>query len=812
MTNPDGSGVSASESGRQRFSDLLDRLPQTVFETDLEGRLTYANRCAFGAFGYSPEEMRRGLTVMELVVPEQREQARANFGRRLAGGPDEFHEYTALRKDGSTFPALVLASPLVSRGRPVGIQGSVIDITERVRAEFALRHRIEFERLIMAISTQMIDQDPAGLDAGIESALSTVGRFMGVDRSYVFLISPDGMLVDNTHEWVAAGVTPEREHLQGIPFETAFPWFSRQLRERSVLAIPDVSSLPAAACAERVELERQGIQSVISVAMTHGGHLIGFLGFDAVKARRSWSEEEAGLLRVVGEIFTAALSRTRAEAALQQSERKYRALVETTATGFVILDPLGRVIDANAEYVRMTGHNALAEIVGRSVTEWTAEYDRERNARAVSACFGRGFARNLSLDYVQPTGTIVPVEINATIVDVGGAPQIITIIRDVTEHKQLQLELMQSEKLRSVGVLAGGIAHDFNNILTAVLGNISLLRETLAPEGAAAELLAQAEQASFRARDLTQQLLTFSRGGAPVRKTFSPDALVRESAALALRGRGSACEFRIEEGLWSIEADEGQIGQVVRNLVINASQAMAGGGTVVISGRNREVRGHRLLPDGSYVAISVSDRGAGIPEEHRSRIFDPYFTTKQQGSGLGLAVSYSIVANHGGVISLASQLGQGTVFTVYLPATGKASAARLAAQKESSQGRGRVLVMDDEQMIREIAAKIISALGYEVAAARDGREALTLWQQAREEGQPFDAVIMDLTVPGGMGGAEAVRELLALDPGATAIVSSGYSQDPIMAGYREYGFRDVITKPYGVAEVGRILARLIRPS
>jgi PAS domain S-box-containing protein len=629
-TNP-GAPCAPAPADDRRFRDLLDRLPQTIFEADLDGRLVFANKSAFENFGYSTEDIGSGLTVLDLVVPEHRERARANLGRRIAGGPEEFIEYLAQRKDGSTFPVLVQAAPVCRDGRPVGIQGSVVDISERVRAERAL----------------------------------------------------------------------------------------------------------------------------------------------------------------------------------QQSERKYRALVETTATGFVILDASGRVLDANAEYVRMTGRGSYGQIAGKSVVTWTAEHDRERNAREVERCFERGWVRNLQLDYVQPSGTVVPVEINATVVEVDGAPQIITIIRDITERKRLQEELSQTERLRSVGVLAGGIAHDFNNILTAVLGNISLLRETPALDAGARELLAEAETAALRARDLTQQLLTFSRGGAPVRKAFRPENLVRESATLALRGRGSACEVRVEEGLWPIDADEGQIGQVIRNLVINASHAMAGGGTISIGCRNREVSGHGALADGTYVAISVADRGAGIPDAHRQRIFDPYFTTKEQGRGLGLAVSYSIVANHGGLISVASQPGQGSVFTVYLPATGKTPEAPAAAAPALTPGRGRILVMDDEQMVRTVAAKIIESLGYEVAVAREGREALTLWQQARGQGRPFDAVIMDLTVPGGMGGREAVQELLALDPAAKAVVSSGYHQDPIMARYREYGFADVIAKPYGVAAVGRTLARLV---
>ncbi len=623
-------------AGEERFRALLDRLPETIFEIDLEGHFTYANQAGLEKFGYTEEEVLQGLTAFQMVVPEQRERLSANMERRLAGGPPEFLEYTAQRKDGSTFVCLVHAEPTYLEGRPTGLQGFLIDISDRARVEQSLR----------------------------------------------------------------------------------------------------------------------------------------------------------------------------------ESEGKYQALLEATATGFVILDAQGRVLDANAEYVRMTGHSTLGEIVGRLVADWTAVYDRERYARVVRSCFEQGFARNAQLDYVQPGGAVVPIEINAAVVEVRGAPQMISITRDISERKRLEMEMLRSEKLRSVGVLAGGIAHDFNNILTAVLGNISLLRESLHPEGPNAELLAEAEQAALRARDLTRQLLTFSRGGAPVRKKFRPGELVRESATLALRGRGSGCELRIAADLRPIEGDEGQIGQVLNNLVLNASQAMAGGGTVVVEVANREVRESDHVPvvEGGYVTIAVADRGAGIPEEHRARIFDPSFTTKQEGSGLGLAVSYAIVSSHGGAITVDSKLGQGSVFTVYLPAATGGESPQPADLPGAVHGQGRVLVMDDEEMVRIIAAKIARSLGYEVESAGDGREAIELWQRAREQGRPFQLVIMDLTVPGGMGGREAAQALLATEPGARVVVSSGYSQDPVVANFREYGFRDTIAKPYSVAEISRVLARNIGPA
>jgi CheY-like chemotaxis protein len=250
---------------------------------------------------------------------------------------------------------------------------------------------------------------------------------------------------------------------------------------------------------------------------------------------------------------------------------------------------------------------------------------------------------------------------------------------------------------------------------------------------------------------------------------------------------------------------------VVNNLVINASQAMAGGGTVRVAVENRELRASDrvALPEGRYVAITVADAGAGIAEEHLPRIFDPYFTTKQEGSGLGLAVCYAIVQNHGGAIAVRSANGAGTTFTVYLPATAEPAPPPRPAEPALPKGGGRVLLMDDDAMIRSVAGRVLKALGYEVETANDGRAALAAWAAARDAGRPFAAAIFDLTVPGGMGGLETVRELLALDPGAKAIVSSGYHQDPIMANYREHGFRDVVAKPFGAAELGKVVARVI---
>jgi PAS domain S-box-containing protein len=388
---------------------------------------------------------------------------------------------------------------------------------------------------------------------------------------------------------------------------------------------------------------------------------------------------------------------------------------------------------------------------------------------------------------------------------------VVLVFRDITEEKRIEQELFNVHRLESIGVLAGGIAHDFNNLLTAILGNISLSK-MLVPEGDRMfRNLDEAEKASLRAKGLTQQLLTFSRGGAPVRRTLSLAALIRESAAFTLSGARSTCRFSLPEDLWPVEADDGQISQVINNLVLNADQAMPGGGEIEISCVNVviDAKSPLPLPAGAHVRIAVSDRGQGIPQDAITRIFDPYFTTKRNGTGLGLATVHSIIRSHDGHIAATSRQGGGSTFTIHLPAL--VDVEVLAAPEETAVdlGRGTVLVMDDEESIREIAGEMLSYLGYAAAFARDGAEAVELYRRAREGGQPFNVVLMDLTIPGGMGGKEAIVRLRQMDESVLAVVSSGYSTDPIMADYHAYGFSGVITKPYRVGELKSVLDQLL---
>jgi PAS domain S-box-containing protein len=391
----------------------------------------------------------------------------------------------------------------------------------------------------------------------------------------------------------------------------------------------------------------------------------------------------------------------------------------------------------------------------------------------------------------------------------------VLVFRDVTEQDRLEQELVRATRLESVGVLAGGIAHDFNNILTAVMGNLALAQLDVPSDSPVGASLRSAEKAALRARDLTQQLLTFAKGGEPVRAAVQLDTIIREMTAFALHGSRVRPRYDMAPDLWPADADKGQIGRVVQNLVINAVQAMPQGGNLDIVVRNDPHDGASQpgLAPGDYIQIAISDTGEGIKPEHLARIFDPYFTTKQTGTGLGLAAVYSIVKKHRGHIEVDSQPGDGTTFRIWLPAlrdrpTGPDS-LKPWGEGQADRMKGRVLFMDDEQIIREMAVMLLQRFGLAVDCAVDGAEAVEKYRTAFAAGQRYDLVIMDLTVPGGMGGLAALGKLREIDSAVKAVVSSGYSSDPVLANYRAHGFAAMVAKPYEVREISRVLREVL---
>ncbi|MEA1923733.1 MAG: cache domain-containing protein [Pseudomonadota bacterium] len=394
---------------------------------------------------------------------------------------------------------------------------------------------------------------------------------------------------------------------------------------------------------------------------------------------------------------------------------------------------------------------------------------------------------------------------------------VVEFVKDISKQKRIEEDLQKMEKLKSVGTLAGGIAHDFNNILMGLFGNISLAKERMTKEHPSFKTLEEAEKSMNRAARLTTQLLTFAKGGEPVKEDVTLGTLVEEVVRFDLSGSKVKPVFEQSPNLWLADVDKGQIQQLFSNLTINAKQAMPDGGHLYITLENEEFYDKTFaeLKAGEYIKVTVRDEGGGIEQKHLERIFDPYFTTKQAGSGLGLATVYSIVSRHGGHIGVDSKLGRGTVFTLYLPASEvlQLPQTELVSAGSSSPGQSaRVLVMDDEEIIREVVSQLLEGLGYEVETAEGGQLAIEIYRQARVLGSPFDVVIMDLTIPGGMGGEEAIKELLLLDPEVKAIVSSGYADDPIMANYTEYGFKGIVSKPYSISQLREVLNRVLFPA
>ncbi|MCP5068542.1 MAG: PAS domain S-box protein [bacterium] len=501
--------------------------------------------------------------------------------------------------------------------------------------------------------------------------------------------------------------------------------------------------------------------------------------------------------------------RRSAEAALQKSKRRFQDIVQSTAEWVWEINTEGEHVFTNNGLVAILGYAEGDLIQSRTFDRLHPDDRRELRAKLAEHVEEKTGWTGWVLRWQHKDGTHRYLESNAqAVLDPNG--KLIGFRgadRDITERRLLQERWLQTQKMESLGVLAGGIAHDFNNLLTAIGGNLDYALK--GPGGPNEEALEDAQRALERATGLTGQLLTFSKGGAPIVRSVDLRDLIQEWSRFALRGAQTRCEVHTPDDLWPARVDANQISQVIGNLIINADQAMPGGGLIEVSARNThgDPMDRVVVGEGRFVEISVRDHGPGIPPEVRSRIFDPYFTTKEDGTGLGLATVYSIVKRHGGHVLVDSEPRQGSTFHVYLPAAERADelVEQAPAHVGASAG-GRALVMDDAPFVRAFVARALDLLGFQVELAAAGEEAVEMFAEAHGTGRPFDIVILDLTVPGGMGGAAALAGLRTIDPHVCAIASSGYSASPVMAKPDEHGFAGVIAKPYTIAQLDEVLS------
>ncbi|MBN2370436.1 MAG: PAS domain S-box protein [Vicinamibacteria bacterium] len=767
-----------SEERYRRITEAITDYIYTVRVDDGRAVETQHRPGCVAITGYSSEDLTKDPYLWYSMVLEDDRSAVKEQARRVLAGEDcEPIEHRIVRKDGSVRWVRNTSVPhFDAHGRLATYDGLIEDITERKQAEEALKD--SEEKL-----SQILEHFKDGL--------------VLVDSRGVVRI------------WNKAA-----EDLTGRPRPEAL---GRPAWEAWRDIAPPRKQHPE---------EERRIESMIKEILSTG----------QADWANQWREHDYpspdGTLRVIEDYFFTfkaeegfmvcaimrdITERKRAEESLAAEKERLSVTLASIGDGVIATDIQGDVLLINRVAEGLTGW-MQERALGRSIAEVLPVVDAETRRRIPD------LMRNVARE-VTPTACVRRViltsgdgaerwiecasaPIRDRNEDVTGA---VFVITDVTNKERLEQELIKTERLESIAILAGGIAHDFNNILTGILGNISLAKNAAASGDKIHKWLEEADRAVLHARDLTRQLLTFSKGGAPVRRPTRLQPLIEEAALFTMRGSNVGVAFSLPDDLWHAEADAGQLNQAVSNLVLNAVQAMPDGGTIRIQGRNvllDEGNVYALSP-GRYVRFDVIDQGVGIPEEHLAHVFDPYFTTKQKGSGLGLATTYSILTRHGGHVYGESRVGRGSTFTFILPASDQPIDGPAPALETPKRGQGRILVMDDEESLRRLASEMLSNRGYSVDCVRDGGEAILKVQQAQAARQPYAAAILDLTVRGGMGGREAAARIREIAPGMKIVVSSGYSSDPVLSEYRRFGFDGMLAKPYGVeamiAEMQRVL-------
>jgi len=627
-------------------------------------------------------------------------------------------------------------------------------------------------------------------------ALRFMAERLHIGRATVALLQDDGesfRLFDTTVD------------VQGIESGKIVPRGSGALSdtvsEQRPVYRPDIRAWPKQSAVDDALLGH-GFLCTLGVPLLSGGRCLGTLSA-AAKSVDGIDAAKRTVIELVAPRLAHALAMGMALDALAESEARFRDVFDTVGDGILVADSSnGKLVMANAAICDLLGYSAT-ELIALSVRDIHPKDRVDAVIQLFESMVDGELDHALEIPMLHKSGGVVMADVSARRTVISNRRCVVGVFRDATDRLRGADEQLQVQKLESIRTLAAGIAHDFNNLLTGLIGNVSLAQLQLDKGQQAWELLDEAQRAAMRGTTLTRQLLTFAKGGAPVRTCISIVHVVRDSANLATSGSNVRCQLDLPDDPCVVTGDEGQLAQVFQNLVRNAVEAMPGGGVVGVQVSRQKSKGV------DEICVEVSDHGSGIAPEAIDKIFTPFFTTKDKGSGLGLAVAFSIVQNHGGRIRVSSRPGLGTKFRVSLPAL-KGRESVPSSSTEEERGGGRVLVMDDEAMVVRIAERVLQSAGYRTQGAANGDAAVAAYREAFAQGQRFDAVILDLTVPGGMGGREAAEKILAIDPAARLMVSSGYSEDALMAEFRRHGFRAVLPKPYNAKQLFEAVRTLLQ--
>lgn len=757
---------------RAMLRQILDTMPQSIFWKDRDSVYLGCNAVFARAVGLEDADHIKGKTDFDLPWPKaEAEGYRADDREVVSRNLTKKHIVEPLQQtDGFRIWIDTTKVPLLDQqGNIYGVLGVYEDVTQRKQAE---------ERLIKSERRLRESQEVARLGSWDLDLVSQ--KLEWSDETYI--------LFDKIRE----------------EFVPSFDVFARMVH-------PDDLQMMQTNFNNALKSDDSPYHVAVRAINDSGREWV-IEAFGAV--RRDKDGMPIGIFGTVQDIT----EQKKTEVELRQKEEMMRNLLDSVGEGFIVVDRNYRILSANRAYCNQVGL-APEDVLGKNCYEISH--------KSVSPCFENGeeCAPRLVFETGEPHVSVHRHSDNrsdVTYVETKAFPlkdssgqvtAAIEVINNITEKQLVEEQRLKTQKLEAVGTLAGGIAHDFNNLLQGVFGYISMAKASVDQRQKCIGMLEQAEKALHMSVNLTTQLLTFSKGGKPVRKTIELGPAIESSVKFSLSGSRVDYRIEIDEALWRVDADEGQIGQVIQNIVLNAEQAMPLGGTVTIRAYNMRAPQKGVppaLPSGNYVGISINDSGIGIPEEYLPKIFDPYFTTKDKGSGLGLATSYSIVKNHGGMIEVKSVPGKGSTFIFWLPAIETVGVkAETAALHGPVARKFRILLMDDEELIRDIAGEMLRSLGHEVEFAINGEEAIAKYRESLLTGAKYDIVILDLTIRGGMGGEEVIKALLEIDPDIKAVVSSGYADSSAISQYQPLGFSACLAKPYSIGKLKDTLNSLM---